>query len=245
MLPIKTDIKNPLVLALDISSRTEVLALVDELHDNIGLFKVGKQLFTTYGPDIVEAIIQRGGKVFLDLKFHDIPNTVAAAACACLGMGISMFNIHTLGGQAMMRRTAQAISDMDGQYPHPRPPILGVTVLTSLSAQTSSDELHIRDALPDYIVHLAHMAQTAGLDGVVCSPQEIMAIKQHCGPSFVALTPGIRPKWAAKNDQVRITTPAQAIIAGADYIVVGRPILHAKDRAAATQAILEEINTAL
>lgn len=233
--------KSRLCVALDVASREDALAIVREIGELVGTFKIGMELFTSEGPEIVRGVHELGSSVFLDLKYHDIPNTVAGAARAATRMGVKLFNVHASGGRAMMEAAATAVRDEATKSGIRSPKLLGVTVLTSLSAQNLRDELHVSTALPDQVTHLALLTQSSGVDGVVASPQEIRSIRQACGESFVILTPGIRPRGSAANDQERITTPRDAIEMGADYIVVGRPITTASDRLDATRKILDDM----
>jgi orotidine-5'-phosphate decarboxylase len=235
------DSKEKLILALDVDDIEEVKVLVDELADSVGMFKVGKKLFTKYGPKVVELIHSKGSKVFLDLKFHDIPNTVAGAAASAVDLGVFMFNVHAIGGKDMMRSAVYGAEEMALKKNKPIPIILGVTVLTSITQEILKQELKIKEEIKNYVSYLANNAKEAGLSGVVASPQEIEIIKEKCGKDFFVVTPGVRPEWAAKNDQARITTPAQAVQMGSDYLVVGRPILHADNKIEAVAKILKEI----
>lgn len=230
-----------LILALDVDDDREALGLVAELKDAVGLFKVGHQLFTAYGPDIVRRITASGGRVFLDLKYHDIPNTVAKASAEAVKLGVSIFNVHALGGLAMMKAAADSAKETAEKYNLPRPVVLAVTVLTSMDQRGLQRELKITRPLRREVCHLAKLAQRAGLDGVVASPQEIKMLRRSVRGAFVVLTPGVRPAWAGKDDQKRTMTPAEAVAAGADYLVIGRPVLKAEDRRAAVEKILEEI----
>ena len=230
-----------LVLALDVDDDREALGLVAELKDAVVLFKVGHQLFTAYGPDIVRRITASGGRVFLDLKYHDIPNTVAKASAEAVKLGVSIFNVHALGGVAMMKAAADSAKETAEKYGLPRPVVLAVTVLTSMDQRGLQRELKITRPLRREVCHLARLAQRAGLDGVVASPQEIKMLRRSIRGAFVVLTPGVRPAWAGKDDQKRTMTPAEAVAAGADYLVIGRPVLKAEDRKAAVMKILEEI----
>jgi orotidine-5'-phosphate decarboxylase len=236
--------RNPLVVALDVDTAAQALALVEQLRGCAGMFKVGKQLFTAAGPDIVRQIIALGEQVFLDLKFHDIPNTVAKAGVEAARLGVSIFNVHASGGSQMMRTVAQEVAAVAEKESLARPLILGVTVLTS-HTQESFAELGITRSLGEQVVHLAQMCDAAGIDGVVASPQEIVPIRQAVkNPNFVILTPGVRPAGAALNDQARVMTPGEAIKAGASLLVVGRPIIAASDPVVAAQKIVEEIEQA-
>jgi orotidine-5'-phosphate decarboxylase len=205
------------------------------------MFKVGHQLFTAYGPDIVRRIIGMGGRVFLDLKYHDIPNTVAKASAEAVKLGVSIFNVHSLGGLDMMKAAAAAAKEAAEKHGLPEPLVLAVTVLTSMDERSLRKELKITRSLQREVAHLARMAQRAGMHGVVASPQEIKMLRRAVRGEFVILTPGVRPAWAAKDDQKRVMTPGEAVTTGADFIVVGRPVLKAQDRKAAVQKILEEI----
>ena len=238
-------IRNPLVVALDVDSPAQALALVEQLRGLAGMFKIGKQLFTAAGPDIVRRVVALGERVFLDLKFHDIPNTVAKAGIEAARLGVSIFNVHALGGSQMLRTTAETVGEWATREGAPRPLILGVTVLTS-HTQDSLRELGIERPLAEQVVHLAQLCDRAGLDGVVASPQEIAPIRAAVqNPSFAILTPGVRPAGAALNDQARVMTPGEAIKTGATWLVVGRPIIAAPDPAQAAQKIVEEIEQAL
>ncbi len=233
--------KERIVLALDLDSDMDALAIVDELKGSVGMFKVGHQLFTAYGPDIVRRIIARGGKVFLDLKYHDIPNTVAKAAAEAVKLGSSIFNVHALGGRDMMQAAAESARETADKLRVPVPVVLAVTILTSMDEKSLRRELKITRSLQREVNHLARMAQRAGMSGVVASPQEIKMLRRSVRGAFVILTPGVRPAWAGKDDQKRIMTPGEAVAAGADYLVVGRPVLKSEDRKAAVEKILQEI----
>ncbi len=230
-----------LVLALDVDDEREALELVSELKGSVGVFKVGHQLFTAYGPDIVRKIIGMGGRVFLDLKYHDIPNTVAKAAAEAVKLGVSIFNVHALGGLEMMRAAAESAKETAEKRNLPLPAVLAVTVLTSMDQKALRRELKIVRSLSREVVHLARLARRAGMHGVVASPHEIRLLRRAIRGEFVILTPGVRPEWAAADDQKRVMTPGEAVTAGADYIVVGRPVLKAEDRKAAVEKILKEM----
>ena len=230
-----------LLVALDVDSGSRALELATELRGLAGGFKVGSRLFTAEGPDLVKRLVASGAPVFLDLKFHDIPNTVAQAVEAAVATGVWMLNVHASGGVPMMQAAARAAADAAKQGRR-RPIVIGVTVLTSMDDVTL-ESIGVQRPLLDQVVTLARMAQTAGLDGVVASPQETAAIRAACGPDFSIVTPGIRGASAGttKNDQSRTMGPAEAIKAGASYIVVGRPIIAAADPRAAAAAIVEEL----
>ncbi len=244
----KSEIQNPklpakdrLVIALDLDNDRDALDVVDELKDAAGMFKVGHQLFTAYGPDIVRRIIDRGGRVFLDLKYHDIPNTVAKASAEAVKLGASIFNVHALGGFDMMKAAVEAAKEAADKHNLPVPVALAVTILTSMDEKSLRRELKITRSLRREVAHLARLAQRAGMHGVVASPQEVKMLRRTVRGAFVILTPGVRPAWSERDDQKRVMTPAEAVAAGADYIVIGRPVLRAEDRMAAAKKILEEI----
>ncbi len=229
---------NKICLALDVDSLDKAKKLITDLAPHVGVFKVGKELFTRVGPAIVDYIHQAGGKVFLDLKYHDIPNTVQKAALAACDLGVFMFNVHAGGGTEMMQAAAEGVK----KSKNPKTIVLGVTVLTSINQQTLNNDMRVAGTVADHVVHLAKLAKNSGLSGVVASPQEIKLIRAACGKDFVILTPGVRPDWAAAGDQKRVMTPKEAIAAGADYIVIGRPITGDKDPVAAAKRILAEIS---
>ena len=234
---------NRLIVALDVDSVEQARQLVAQLREVVGMFKVGSQLFTAAGPELVREIVRGGNKVFLDLKFHDIPNTVAAAGVEATRLGVSIFNVHAAGGSEMMERTAQAVAETAKNEQLPKPAVIAVTLLTSADKATLR-EIGI-EAQPDKLVtQLAKMAAGAGLDGVVASAMEAAAIRTATTANFLIVTPGVRPAGAKAGDQKRITTPREAIARGADYIVVGRPILNAPDPVQAAEQIIEEITDA-
>ena len=235
--------KDRIILALDLDNDREALGLVSELKDAVGIFKVGHQLFTAYGPDIVRRIIGAGGRVFLDLKYHDIPNTVARASAEAVKLGVSIFNVHALGGLDMMKAASEAAREAAARHNLAVPVTLAVTILTSMDEKSLRRELKITRSLQREVAHLARLAQRAGMHGVVASPQELRMLRRTVRGEFVILTPGVRPEWAGKDDQIRIMTPGEAVKEGADYIVVGRPVLQSRDRRAAVEKILEEIES--
>lgn len=224
-------VKSTVFVALDYSSAEQAWPLVNQLDPKQCGLKVGKELFTAAGPDFVRQLVAKDFKVFLDLKFHDIPNTVAKAVHAAAELGVWMVNVHASGGRRMLEAAKQALAD----YPHP-PLLIAVTVLTSMEADDLTD-IGIQRTPAEQVMHLAALTQQAGLDGVVCSAQEAAVIQQQCGKEFVLVTPGIRPEGAAQGDQRRVMTPAAAAQQGIQVLVIGRPITQAADPAAALAAI--------
>lgn len=226
--------RDRLIVALDRTSRGDLLALADRLHGVVGTFKLGLQAFVANGPSIVRDLVSRGCNVFLDLKLHDIPNTVERAVIEASALGAAMMTIHASGGRAMMSAAAKAAAGPK------RPLLLGVTILTSLGEGDLAD-VGFAGAPGDSVIRLARLAQDSGLDGVVASPLEIATIRAACGPEFIVVTPGIRSVHDSKGDQKRTMTARDAIGAGATYIVVGRPITDARDPRAAAVSLLESV----
>ncbi len=231
-----------LIVALDVPSFEQALEKVKLLSPIVKIFKVGSELYTACGPKIIEAIHRVGAKVFLDLKFYDIPNTVAKVSEVATELGVFMFNVHASGGEEMMRAAREAAEAKAAQLKIKRPVMIAVTVLTSFSQESFHQTLNFERSIADHVQHLALLAQNAGLDGVVASAHEIKLIRQTCGDRFVIVTPGIRPANAATEDQKRIMTPAEAIRLGSDYLVVGRPVIAAASPKEAAQKILKEIS---
>ncbi len=231
-----------LIAALDVDTKEKALDLADALKADVKLFKIGFELFSSAGPDIVREIREKGLGVFLDLKFHDIPNTVAKAASAVTRLGVSIFNVHALGGLEMMKQAASAARDEAKRLGAAAPKIIAVTILTSAD-ENGLKKVGINDNMKSQVLRLALLAKEAGLDGVVASPQEARFIREKTGKGFVIITPGVRPQGAERGDQKRIATPREAIASGADYIVVGRPIIEAKDPAGAAREIIKEIES--
>ncbi len=234
---------NPIIFALDVGSWEEAQRFVEELRDVVWGFKIGKELFTWMGPRVVEMIQEGGSRVFLDLKYHDIPATVAKAAAVATRLRVSIFNLHALGGREMMRAAVEASHEIAHKESLPVPMILGVTVLTSLQ-ERDLRSVGITLTLEAEVVQLATLAQEAGLSGVVASPLEIGPLRRACGEDMIIVTPGVRPRKGPRHDQARVMTPAEAIRAGADYLVIGRPIRDAADPLKAAQDILQEIRAA-
>lgn len=230
-----------LILALDVDDFKKAEELVVRLTNYVGAFKIGNQLFTTEGPKVIDMVNKKGGKVFLDLKFHDIPNTVARAAEAATKLGVSIFNVHTSGGYEMMKAAADATNKICQELAIKKPIILGVTLLTSINQEILEKEVGIKKSLEEQVIHLAKLAKAAGLDGVVASSWEIKEIRKACGEDFVILTPGIRPAGQSSDDQKRIMTPQKAIKLGADFLVIGRPIRNAVNPVEAAKQVLKEM----
>jgi len=236
--------KDKLIIALDVSSADKALSIVDMLGGDVSTYKVGFELFVTAGPSVIERLREKGKRVFLDLKFHDIPNTVSKAAVAAARLGVYMFNIHASGGVEMMKSCRDRVEEVCAKENLRRPKIIGVTVLTSIDSEMLKNELCIPHGVKAHVKHLSMLAQKAGLDGVVASPQEISIIKNACGKGFLVVTPGIRPSWTPPDDQHRTATPQAAFREGADYIVMGRGILKHEDPIRALELISLEILTA-
>jgi orotidine-5'-phosphate decarboxylase len=237
--------KDKLIVALDVDTADRALALFEELRNVAGMFKIGLQLFTAAGPDIVREIVAKGGKVFLDLKFHDIPNTVAAAGVEATRLGVSIFNVNASGGLEMMKRTADAVSETAVREGIEGPKVIAVTLLTSMD-DAALGEIGINTAAKQLVSHFARAAADSGLDGVVASPQEIELIRAVVPQqNFLIVTPGIRSANNTADDQRRTMTAAEAVRAGADHLVVGRPITAAVDRVEAARRILSQMSEAL
>jgi len=222
-----------LIVALDVENRDKALGLVKRLRSRVGLFKIGLQLYTSEGPEIVRAVIDQGAGIFLDLKFLDIPNTVAGAVAEAVKLNVFMVNVHASGGKEMMKKAVESAKSTADKTGIRAPILLAVTVLTS--AECPADE----------VVRLACLAKDSGMNGIVCPGREISPVREACGPGFIIVTPGIRPSGAKQDDQSRVMTPGEAIKSGADYIVVGRPISQSADPAEAAAGIIEEMERAL
>ena len=228
--------RDRLIVALDVPTADAARALVDRLAGRVGMFKVGSQVFTAAGPDLVREIVARGERVFLDLKYHDIPSTVAGAVASAARLGVSLVDVHGLGGRAMVEAAVGALPAMGTR-------LLAITVLTSHDEETLG-EIGVSGAVVESVRRIAVLAREAGADGVVASPHEVALVREACGSGFLVVTPGIRPAGSAAGDQARAATPAAALAAGADYLVVGRPITRAADPAAAADAIVREMEGA-
>ncbi len=238
--------RDRLIFALDLGEDlNEALLWADLLKDHVGMFKIGKEAFTRFGPDIVSKIQDRGGKVFLDLKFHDIPNTVSMASQAAVKLGVSMFNIHALGGREMMERAVESVNKASRMLEIASPVLLAVTVLTSLN-DSDIKGMGFECTTSELVERLAISARDAGVPGVVASAQDVPSIRKACGENFIIVTPGIRPaNDSTSDDQKRVLTPREAIAMGSDYLVVGRPIRMAKDPVATADGITLEISKGL
>jgi len=238
-----------IILPLDVATEQEALRLVEQLREYVGLFKVGLELITSVGPGIIQKIQDLGGKIFYDGKFKDIPNTVAGAARAVTRQNIYMFNVHAMGGCEMMRAALDASQREAQVMGIERPAILGVTMLTSIDKQIMNNELRVKGEVEDQVIHLAKLVKNVGLDGIIASPQEIALVRKLVSEKFLIVTPGVRSVWASKHDQKRVMTPREAIILGASYLVIGRPITKPPrgigNAVEAAKRIAEEIEGAL
>ena len=234
---------NKVIVALDYADATSALKLVNQLDPTLCKLKVGKELFTAAGPQLIEQLVAKNYDVFLDLKFHDIPTTVAKACQAAAKLGVWMLNVHASGGSAMMHAAAEAV-DIGSQGNRNKPSLIAVTVLTSMN-QANLTEIGVGENVQEQVLKLAKLSQQSGLDGVVCSAQEAQLLRQYLPTEFLLVTPGIRPATASLDDQNRVLTPAQAIKMGANYLVIGRPVTQAVDPIAALIAINDEIKQSL
>ena len=234
--------KDKVIVALDFDTKAEAIALVHRLKEVVGMFKVGSQLFTSTGPQLVKEIIGGGNKVFLDLKFHDIPHQVAGSATAAAELGVSLFTLHASGGTEMMKRAVEAVAETAIRNGTERSRILAVSVLTSIDS-TILEQVGFKDGPAEVVERLVALAESAGVDGCVSAPQETAAIRLMTGRDFLIVNPGIRPASGSAEDQKRVATPSTALKAGADYLVVGRPITSATDPVAAAIAIIQEMQS--
>jgi len=239
------DAKDRIVLALDVDDLDEAEKLVVELRDYVGYFKIGLQLFTSYGLSAIKMIRDNGGKVYCDLKFHDIPNTVSHACSNLIKHNINFFNVHLQGGSKMVSQVVKTAKETSKKLGIDPPTILGISLLSSFGQRTLTEELCVEKNIEAYSMQLTKIAKDSGLDGIVAGASEAKKIRQEFGEDFIILCPATRPTWAAVNDQVRVDTPTEAIKAGVDYLVIGRPITDAQDKVAAAKLIIDEINSAL
>lgn len=236
--------KERIILALDVDSIEEAQKIVLELKDYVGFFKIGLQL-QSCGFEVSEMIKSHGSKVFYDMKFHDIPNTVARASANLVKKGIDFFDLHIKGGSKMMSATVKLANETAKRYEMEPPTILGVTLLSSFGQKTLTQELNVNMSIDEYVSRLARTALDSGLKGVVASASEAPVIREECGEDFLIVCPAVRPTWSVVNDQVRVVTPADAIKAGVDYMVVGRPVTNADNKVDAIELITQEIKEAL
>lgn len=232
--------KERMIVALDFPTSEQAIELVEKLGENVKVYKVGLELFLNSKGDIIDYLVEKDKKIFLDLKFHDIPNTTAMASIFAAKKNIMMFNVHASGGPKMLSEVVKKSKDIN-----PDTLIIAVTILTSLSEEEVSRTFCSKLNLEELAINLAKLAKEANLDGVVCSPYEAKKIKENCGEDFKTICPGVRPSWAATNDQVRFMTPYEAIKNGCDYLVIGRPITKNPDPVKAANLILEEIEGGL
>jgi orotidine-5'-phosphate decarboxylase len=224
--------RDRLIVALDFPTQAKALALVSVLSGSVSIYKIGLQLYTAAGPAIIQAVAATGARIFLDLKLHDIPNTVAKAVAAAGELGVQMLTVHLSGGGAMLKAAVEA------KAPHLA--LLGVTVLTSATQETLG-EIGVASTIEDHVLRLAELGKESGVDGLITSPHEVRALRERLGAEITLVTPGVRPSWAAADDQKRFTTPRQAIESGADYLVIGRPITAAPDPRAAVERVVAEM----
>lgn len=233
-----------LIVALDYATEKDAMALVNQLGDAVSYYKVGLELFLNTRGSVVDLIKAQNKKVFLDLKFHDIPNTVAQAVAWAASLGVDMFTLHSSGGEEMMRKSVETVNEVCERLNVKRPNMVGVTILTSFD-EAGIAKVGYKDKIADTVLNLAGLCKESGMSGIVCSPHEAANIKANFGKDFIAVCPGIRPVWAAVGDQKRITTPADAIKIGVDHMVVGRPITKAENPYEAALKVIEEIKSAL
>lgn len=236
------DVREKIILALDVSSYEEALGIVKEFKDSLDIFKVGSELFTSAGPRIVEDINSINKRVFLDLKFHDIPNTVKKAVEVSTKLGVFMLTVHTMGGLDMMRQAVEGVVGISLKEDIPRPKILGVTILTSIDRKILTEELGITHNITSQVKHLTNLAIKAGLDGVVASPNELEMLRSYFGKNILMVTPGIRPSRSEQDDQKRTMTPKEALNKGSDYLVIGRPIISHPRPRYALEVLIKELS---
>lgn len=236
----KNDAKERLIIALDFHNASDAKTLIDKIGEEASVYKVGLELFLNSKGEIIEYLTEKGKKIFLDLKFHDIPNTTAMASLFAARQNVFMFNVHISGGKKMIENVVNEVKKVNSNNM-----IIGVTVLTSLSENDVSEIFQSKLSLANLVANWAELGKKAGLDGVVCSPKEAKMIKEKCGSNFKTVCPGVRPSWASVNDQERIMTPKEAILNGCDYLVIGRPIIKNEDPVNACKLVIKEIEEAL
>jgi len=229
-----------IIVALDVPDKEEAIALLDQVPQ-ASFWKVGLELFVSAGPSILEILKERQKQIFLDLKFHDIPNTIAGACRSAAHYGVDLLTIHAVAGRTALEAATSALSEGAAASRQPTPRLIAITLLTSLNSRALAFDLHVPLELPEYVLKMAVLAKESGLSGIVCSPQEARQIRDVCGDDFLRVCPGVRPTWAASDDQRRSLTPHQAIDSGASYLVIGRPITASSDPADAFQRICKEL----
>lgn len=234
-------ISDRIIVPLDVPTQEQAIALLDQLP-TVTFWKVGLELFVSTGPALLTELKARQKRIFLDLKFHDIPNTVAGACRSAARYGVDLITVHATAGKDALKAAQAAAEAGASECGHPVPNLLAITVLTSLSARSLAFDLKVPLELPEYALQMALLAQESGIPGAVCSPQEVAQLRQVCGKDFLLVCPGVRPTWAEKGDQSRVMTPKDALEAGASYLVIGRPITAAADPSAAFERICEEIS---
>lgn len=235
---------NKIIVPLDVPTQEQAIALIEQLPQ-VTFWKVGLELFVSTGSEILTILKERQKRIFLDLKFHDIPNTVAGACRAAGRYGVDLLTIHATAGRKALQAAKTAVEEGATQAGCSPPKLIAITILTSLNSRELAFDLKIPLELPEYALQMALLAKESGLDGAVCSPQEVSQLRETCGDDFLLVCPGVRPKWAEASDQQRTLTPSEAIKAGANYLVIGRPITAAPDPAAAFEKICEEIAAVL
>jgi orotidine-5'-phosphate decarboxylase len=231
---------NKIIVPLDVTTVEDAIALLEQLPE-VTFWKVGLELFTSTGPQIIEILKSRQKQIFLDLKFHDIPNTVAGACRAASRYGVDLLTIHSTNGRDALKAATEALAEGASQANVKPPKLIAITLLTSISSRQLAFDLHVPLELPEYALNMALMAKESGSDGAVCSPQEVEQLRNICGSNFLLICPGVRPDWADKGDQKRTLTPAKALQAGANYLVIGRPITAAENPTIAWKRICDEV----
>lgn len=237
--------KDRIILAVDVDTIEELEKIIVELKDYVGIFKIGLQLLSACGPNCIDVVKKHGGKVFVDAKLIDIPNTVAKASVNFFKKGVNFFDIHLIGGSKMVKTTVKLLRETAKKNNIEKPTLIGVTLLSSFGQKTLTEELCVNINLIDYVMQLTKLALDCGLDGVLASASEAKVIREQYGNDFIIIAPAVRPTWSVVNDQIRVVTPTDAIKAGCDYMIIGRPITHATNPKAAAELIIDEIEDAL